>query len=122
MMKKSNDNKDFCISCPSHSYCSTDCPEYKLYVNQAEEYDLDSVSVPQRETTYGLVPTDESSVEPWPDIVNSSKFKGLSKKELSLFILVASGKSRDDVCELIDITKNYYSQIVHRIQLKLQSI
>lgn len=90
-----------CQECPQKNLCSSLCPEAELYAKQVE--------VPQKEKTIGLVRYGK-----FPD-----PMKKLSKREKQIVTLLANGRTRKEICQLLEISTQNLRMIISRANHKL---
>lgn len=95
-----------CIDCPHKQYCSTLCPEAELYVKQDE--------VSQQELTIGT-PT----YGRWPEGREKSLF---SKRERQILSRLLEGKTRAQISQELDITRESLKKILQRLTKKRDKI
>lgn len=97
--------EEICKTCPSRYTCSSLCPEAELYASQDE--------VPQRELTVGF-PVHGS----WPKI--RRPMKPLSETQRIVVSLILDGKSNEEICKSLEITKDSFRKQVSRIRKSLK--
>jgi len=93
---------EFCRTCPARKECNSICPELELHLKQYE--------VPQRELTVGF-PRNPARIEYASGVY-------LTKREKEIVTLLGKGLTRQDVCQLLEITPHALRERLSKINKK----
>lgn len=98
-----------CRQCDKFATCTTLCPEAERYVNQ-DYVPLKEVLLPQ--STLESLP---AGISVWEGKPNKPI---LTKREAQVFTALLQGKTREEIAEMLGITRENLKQIIRRIRRK----
>ncbi len=99
-----------CTDCPNRKYCNSLCPEADIYANQDWGY--------LQELTIGIPSFTKKDIVDIEKEKVISSFNQLSRKK-QVMALLGEGLSREEVAQVLGITRRNLREIVRRSKLNV---
>jgi DNA-binding NarL/FixJ family response regulator len=97
----------FCQECPKRPFCSNLCPEALAYSNQDQRPRREFFTLSEAKYSPLALDFDETPAPPF-----------LSKTESKILMLLKKGFTREETCEILEISRNCLRSHLNRIRAK----